>query len=169
MPNSNGADGSGINTAERQGEWLFAKHAMCGADGRIILVASISRDFNAPGKKADGLPAPASVLDFIQGHFGKNTRIEEVAKCRISAYPIEDGMSGSFSKLVRSSSSLRSASTRPRSCCGGHPTLSARSGENAMQVGVPLQGVVSLGIVIPWRCHGLPMNCPSRGIRFTLN
>ena len=29
-----------------------------------------------------------------------------------------------------------------------------------------LSGRIFLGIVVPWRCHGLRVRCPSRGVRF---
>lgn len=64
----------------RAGWCLTTKHALRGADGRIIGVAGISRDLNAPGEKAAGFAELATALDYMQGHFAKSTRIGEIAK-----------------------------------------------------------------------------------------
>lgn len=79
-----------IYPGHRAGWCLTTKHALRDAKGRIVGVAGISRDLNAPSDKAGGFAELASALKHMQQHFAESLRIEDIAKkAGLSVYQFE--------------------------------------------------------------------------------
>lgn len=79
-----------IYPGHKAGWCLTTKHALRDAKGRIIGVAGISRDLNAPSDKAGGFAELASALKHMQQHFAESLRIEDIAKkAGLSVYQFE--------------------------------------------------------------------------------
>ncbi len=69
---------------------LTTKLPLRDGDGRIVGLAGISRDLNAPGEKANGYAELATVLEHMRCHFGEGLRIEELASMAgFSVYQFE--------------------------------------------------------------------------------
>lgn len=79
-----------IYPGRKTGWCLTTKHALKDAQGRIIGVAGISRDLNAPSDKAGGFAELAAALRHMQKHFAESLRIEDIArKSGLSVYQFE--------------------------------------------------------------------------------
>ncbi len=79
-----------IYPGSKAGWCLTTKHALRDAKGRIIGVAGISRDLNAPSDKAGGFAELAAALKHMQRHFAESLRIEDIAKkAGLSVYQFE--------------------------------------------------------------------------------
>lgn len=79
-----------IYPGHKAGWCLTTKHALRDGKGRIIGVAGISRDLNAPSDKAGGFAELASALKHMQQHFAESLRIEDIAKkAGLSVYQFE--------------------------------------------------------------------------------
>lgn len=79
-----------IYPGHKAGWCLTTKHALRDAKGRIVGVAGISRDLNAPSDKAGGFAELASALKHMQQHFAESLRIEDIAKkAGLSVYQFE--------------------------------------------------------------------------------
>lgn len=79
-----------IYPGHKAGWCLTTKHALRDAKGRIIGVAGISRDLNAPSDKAGGFAELAAALKHMQQHFAESLRIEDIAKkAGLSVYQFE--------------------------------------------------------------------------------
>ena len=69
---------------------LTTKHALKDADGRIIGVAGISRDLNAPSDKASGFAELAAALKLMHSRYTEPLRIEDIARrAGLSVYQFE--------------------------------------------------------------------------------
>lgn len=69
---------------------LTTKLPLRDAGGRIVGVAGISRDLNAPEERARGYAELAAVLDHMRRHFDRSLRIEELAAMAgLSVYQFE--------------------------------------------------------------------------------
>ncbi len=74
----------------KTGWCLTTKHALRGPDGRILGVAGISRDLDAPGDKATGYAELATALRHMRTHFAESLRIEDIAhRAGLSVYQFE--------------------------------------------------------------------------------
>lgn len=74
----------------KAGWCLTTKHPLRNAKGRVIGVAGISRDLNAPSDKAAGFAELAAALKFMQAHYAESLRIEDIAKkAGLSVYQFE--------------------------------------------------------------------------------
>lgn len=74
----------------KTGWCLTTKHPLRDAKGRIVGVAGISRDLNAPSNKASGYAELAAALRHMQQHFAESLRIEDIAKqAGLSVYQFE--------------------------------------------------------------------------------
>jgi PAS domain S-box-containing protein len=74
----------------KAGWCLTTKHALRDAQGRVIGVAGISRDLNAPSDKATGFAELASALKLMRKHYTESLRIEDIAtKAGLSVYQFE--------------------------------------------------------------------------------
>lgn len=79
-----------IYPGHKAGWCLTTKHALCDEKGRIMGVAGISRDLNAPSDKAGGFAELAAALKHMQRHFAESLRIEDIAKkAGLSVYQFE--------------------------------------------------------------------------------
>ena len=64
----------------RAGWCLTTKHPLRDTRGRIIGLAGISRDLNAPAENAPGFQELAAALHFMKRHFHEALRMEEIAR-----------------------------------------------------------------------------------------
>jgi PAS domain S-box-containing protein len=64
----------------KTGWCLTTKLPLKDAEGRVVGLAGISRDLNAPGEKAVGYEELAAALAHLHGHFRESLRIEDVAR-----------------------------------------------------------------------------------------
>lgn len=79
-----------IYSGSKAGWCLTTKHALRDDKGRIIGVAGISRDLNAPSDKASGFAELSSALRHMQKHFTESLRIVDIAtKAGLSVYQFE--------------------------------------------------------------------------------
>ncbi len=79
-----------IYPGRKAGWCLTTKHAVRDHRGRIIGIAGISRDLNAPGEKAPGFSELAAALRLIQKRYMESLRIEEIAAASgMSVYQLE--------------------------------------------------------------------------------
>ncbi|GEP41741.1 AraC family transcriptional regulator [Brevifollis gellanilyticus] len=79
-----------IYTGRKAGWCLTTKHPLRDAKGRIIGVAGISRDLNAPSDKASGYAELATALKLMQARYTEGLRIEDIAKkAGLSVYQFE--------------------------------------------------------------------------------
>lgn len=79
-----------IYPGSKAGWCLTTKHPLRDAGGRIIGVAGISRDLNAPGDKAAGFAELAAALRHMRRHYTEGLRIEDIAqKAGLSMYQFE--------------------------------------------------------------------------------
>jgi AraC-like DNA-binding protein len=69
-----------IYPGRKAGWCLTTKYALRSAQGRVIGIAGISRDLNAPGERTGGFVELAAALKHMQAHFAENLRMEEIAK-----------------------------------------------------------------------------------------
>jgi AraC-like DNA-binding protein len=79
-----------IYPGRKAGWCLTTKYALRCEKGRILGVAGISRDLNAPGEKAGGFAELVVALKHMQQHFAESLRIEDIAnKAGLSLYQFE--------------------------------------------------------------------------------
>ncbi|MES2596940.1 MAG: AraC family transcriptional regulator [Verrucomicrobiota bacterium] len=79
-----------IYIGRKAGWCLSTKHPLRDAQGRIIGVAGISRDLNAPSDKASGYAELATALKLMQARYTEGLRIEDIAKkAGLSVYQFE--------------------------------------------------------------------------------